>query len=235
MDAISRPPRRLRIGLCDTTLTGKPVAPGIRAAVTDTGHLLESLGHHVTPFLPRADVDGMMRAWTKIVACGTELSNRRALAGRDPETLLEGVARGAMRYAQTLSGADYLEAVAKIHAFGRQMAHAFDDHDILLTSTLAELPAKVGRFAHDTEDYLDYRLGPGRIFDYSPYCAAFNASGQPAASVPLQWSDTGLPIGIHLAAPFGADEQLIALCAELEGAKPWFHRRPPPISSTGLA
>jgi amidase len=65
------------------------------------------------------------------------------------------------------------------------------------------------------------------VFDYSPFCAVFNASGQPAASVPLGQSAAGLPIGIHLAARFGADEALIALCAELERAAPWGHLRPP--------
>ena len=54
-----------------------------------------------------------------------------------------------------------------------------------------------------------------------------DASGQPAASVPMAMSSGGLPIGIHLAARFGDDEGLIALCAELERAAPWAHRRPP--------
>jgi amidase/6-aminohexanoate-cyclic-dimer hydrolase len=66
------------------------------------------------------------------------------------------------------------------------------------------------------------------VFDYSPFCAAFNASGQPAASVPLSWTREGLPVGAHLAARYGDDETLIALCAELETARPWFGRRPPP-------
>jgi amidase/6-aminohexanoate-cyclic-dimer hydrolase len=39
-------------------------------------------------------------------------------------------------------------------------------------------------------------------------------------------SKDGLPIGIHLAAPYGNDEELIALCAELEAAQPWAARRP---------
>ena len=98
--------------------------------------------------------------------------------------------------------------------------------DILLSATLAEPPARVGRFAHDTEDYVNYRVGPGGIFAYSPFCAVFNASGQPAASLPMGMSSTGLPIGIHLAAAYGQDETLISLCAELEAAQPWAHRRP---------
>jgi amidase/6-aminohexanoate-cyclic-dimer hydrolase len=85
----------------------------------------------------------------------------------------------------------------------------------------------VGRFSHASDDYLAYRIGPEGIFPYSPFCAAFNASGQPAASLPLGWSKEGLPIGIHMAAAFGQDEQLISLCAEIEAAQPWAARRAP--------
>ncbi|HLQ18161.1 MAG TPA: amidase, partial [Tabrizicola sp.] len=60
-----------------------------------------------------------------------------------------------------------------------------------------------------------------------PFCAVFNASGQPAASLPTGWSSQGLPIGVHLAAAFGADELLIALCAEIERAVPWVGKRAP--------
>ena len=234
MQAISRPPRRLRVMLCDTDFTGRRVHPDCTRAVHEAAALLADLGHEVTPGLPDADVPGMKRAWTDIVACGTALGIRKALTaqGRDlrPDDV-EGVSRGAMARAAQLSGADYLEAVGKIHAFGRQMAAVFDPEtgngpDIILSPTMAEPPATIGRFAHTTEDYVHYRTGPGMIFAYSPYCAVFNASGQPAASLPLGRSAEGLPIGIHLAARFGADEELIALCAEIEQARPWFRNRP---------
>lgn len=230
-DAISRPPRRLSVMLCDTTFTGHAIHPDVAEAVRATGRLLQSLGHHVTPGLPKADVPLMMRAWTDIVAVGTALAVRAGLKGRPlTDDLVEGVSRGATLLAYTLSPLRYLEAVGEIHAFGRQMAAAFSDCDILLSATLAEPPAKVGRFAHTTEDYLNYRIGPQGIFAYSPFCAIFNASGQPAASVPLGQSRDGLPIGIHLAAPYGNDEELIALCAELELAQPWAARRPPLVA-----
>jgi amidase/6-aminohexanoate-cyclic-dimer hydrolase len=229
-EAITRPPRRLRIALCDTTFAGAPIDSACKAAVLEAGSLLEGLGHDVTPGCPKADHDGMMRAWTKIVACGTANWIAATLQGKERDLRqgdLEGVARGAMKYADGISGADYLAAVNKIHAYGREMAAAFDDFDILLSAPLAEPPAKVGGFHHDREDYEAYRVGPGGVFEYSPFCAAFNASGQPAASVPLHWTADGLPIGIHLAAAFGDDATLIALCAELEQAAPWAHRMPP--------
>lgn len=231
--AISRPPRRLRIGICDTTFTGAKIHPEVAETVRATGKLLESLGHVVEPVLPKADVPGMMRAWTDIVAVGTALGIRSALKDRPltPE-LVEGVGRGAIAHAETLHPTRYLEAVGEIHAFGREMAAVFEPvhgggPDVLLSATLAEPPAKVGRFAHDTTDYVAYRTGPQGIFAYSPFCAVFNASGQPAASLPLGWSSEGLPIGIHLAAAFGQDETLIALCAEVERAAPWATKRAP--------
>lgn len=232
-DAISRPPRRLRVMLVEGTFTGQAIHPEVAQAVREAAHLLERLGHQVTPALPQADVAMMMRAWTDIVGVGTALGIRKALKGRAlTEDLVEGIGRGACAHAETLHPTRYLEAVGQIHSFGRQMAAVFDPEqgagfDILLSATLAEPPARIGRFAHHSEDYVAYRTGPGGIFEYSPFCAVFNASGQPAASVPLGMSAAGLPIGVHLAARFGADEELIALCAELEKAAPWTARKAP--------
>ena len=230
--AISRPPRRLRIALCDTSFTGEAIDVEVAAAVRETGRLLEDLGHHVAPACPKASISAMMQAWTDIVAVGSALTIRGKLKGRSlTEDMVEAVGRDAVRYAESLSPLRYLEAVEEIHDFGREMAAFFapeagPGYDILLSATLAEPPAKVGRFNHSREDYLGFRLGPQGCFAYSPFAAVFNASGQPAASLPLAWSQSGLPIGMHLAAPFGQDEELIALCAEIEAAVSWNRRAP---------
>ncbi len=220
----------LKIAVATTSLTGQAIDPECRAAVENAAKLLEDLGHTVEEALPEADTRGMMAAWTKIVACGTALSIDQAVKKRGrplQDGEVEGIALGAIAYARTQSGADYLEAVGKVHAYGREMAAFFERYDILLTATLAEPPALLGRFDHRTDDYVDYRMGPGRVFDYSPYTAAFNASGQPAASLPLHWTGDGLPVGVHLAAAFGRDELLMGLCARIEEAAPWSGRRPP--------
>ncbi len=228
-DALERSPGRLRVAVSTESPAGGRAHDDCRQGVEKTARLLESLGHHVEEAAPDADARAMMRAWTVIVACGTALSVRSRLAslGRPlaPDEL-EPVALAACRYAESKNGADYLEAVETVHAFGRRVAAFFVDYDVLLTPTLAEPPALVGRFAHRFEDFEAYRLGPEGVFPYSPYTAAANASGQPAASLPLHWNADNLPIGMHLACAFGEDERLVSLSAQLEAACPWFHRRP---------
>ncbi len=178
--------------LCETTFTGEAIHPECRHAVHDAARLLADLGHHVEHARPAADVAAMMRAWTDIVAVGTALSIRKTVAGggRPLGTdEVEGVARGAIAHTATLPPDRYLEAVGEIHGFGRQMAAFFEPetgpgYDILLSATLAEPPARVGRFAHATEDYVNFRIGPGGVFEYSPFCAVFNASASPPPRCP---------------------------------------------------
>ena len=67
----------------------------------------------------------------------------------------------------------------------------------------------------------------GEVFQAIPYTPLFNATGQPAMSMPLHWNEAGLPVGVHCVARFGADAMLFRLAAQLEQARPWFHRRPP--------
>lgn len=230
--AIERPPARQKIAFSFKSFTGEPVHADCQDAVRKTVTLLEGLGHHIEEADPAPDLMPLMQAWTRIVACGTALSVRNKVQARghplDPDEV-EGITRGAIALADTIAGADYLQAVNQVHRFGRDMAAFFEDYDMLVTTTLAEPPARIGRFAPDNEDFLDHRLGPTGILPYSPFTPAFNASGQPAMSVPLHWNDAGLPIGVHIAGRFGADETLIALAAELENAAPWFNKRPPKL------
>ena len=58
------------------------------------------------------------------------------------------------------------------------------------------------------------------------FTAVCNATGVPAMSVPLEWTDDGLPIGLHFVGRFGAEEMLFSLAAQLEQARPWRERRP---------
>ena len=103
------------------------------------------------------------------------------------------------------------------------------EYDLILTPTLAREPAPIGEL-----DVQDDRLSLDELIEqfhsYSPFTALFNASGQPAMSVPLYWSAAGLPMGAHFAGRFGEESTLFALAAQLERAQPW-RRRVPPINA----
>lgn len=231
LGAMARPGPRLRIGVLTTTLTGKPIHADCVKAVEDAAKLLESLGHHVEPApLPEADLDGVMHDLMRIIAAGSALTVNRLCELRGiplSEAPIEPIARGAVELSRSVTGTEYLSGVNALHALGRAFARWMAGRDAMLTATLAEPPAEIGRFAHKTDDFMGYRLGKGGVYDYSPFTAAFNASGQPAASLPLHRNADGLPIGVHIAMPFGRDADLIALSAELEAARPFFPNRPP--------
>ena len=53
------------------------------------------------------------------------------------------------------------------------------------------------------------------------YLPLFNLTGQPAITLPLGQSKTGLPIGVQFVARFGAEATLLQLASALEAAMPW--------------
>ena len=62
---------------------------------------------------------------------------------------------------------------------------------------------------------------------FVPFTPPFNASGQPAISLPLHWTADGLPIGIQLVAAYGREDVLLRVAAQLEQAAPGRDRHPP--------
>ncbi|MER8439503.1 amidase family protein [Mesorhizobium sp. M1312] len=57
-------------------------------------------------------------------------------------------------------------------------------------------------------------------------CLPFNISGQPAISLPLGWSATGVPIGVQLVGRYGDEATVLAVSTQLEREMPWKDRRP---------
>jgi len=226
--ALKTTPERLKILYLDRDFTGNTIHEECATAVAQAAEMLKNLGHDVTSwsFDIGPEVQKMMRAWTKIVAAGVHLAVRSKIGASTPENgTMDGVTLGAFEYGKSLLAADYLEAVGVIHGFGRTMADVFRNFDVLLSPTLAQPPAAVGRYKPTNQDFVGYRNGADGVFAYSPYTAVFNASGQPAISLPTYWTVDDLPIGIHLAAEFGADELLFNLASEIEQNLPWAQKQ----------
>jgi amidase len=123
-----------------------------------------------------------------------------------------------------VSGAQYQISVARLQLASRQIAAFFEDHDAWISPTLGTPPVKLGTI--DPSE-ADIEKALGSVLSYVPYTYAFNATGQPAISLPLHQSQDGLPIGVHLVGRFGDEGLLYRLSAQLEKACPWIDRRPP--------
>ena len=126
---------------------------------------------------------------------------------------------------QKVSASQYLEAVEQLSRFSRRVAAWWaDGFDLLVTPTIPELPPPLGELVPDPAQPLKGFLRSGAL---TPFLIPFNVTGQPAISLPLSWSASGLPIGVQLVAAFGREDVLIRVAAQLEERAPWSHRRPP--------
>ena len=233
LDEVGSDPGRLRIGLMTETFLDVEPDPVVVEASKDAAKLLESLGHdvtddHPTGFEPFDIADTFLTRW--MAGQAATLAQLGSLLGRelgagDVEPLTHALAEEGRRR----SSGDYLAAVGQHHTIARMFAAWYEGgHDLLLTPTMGEPPTPLGAFDDSGGDPID---AIRRAFLTATYTAPFNATGQPAISLPLHWTDDGLPIGIQLVAPFGREDVLISVAAQLEEARPWADRRPPVFAS----
>jgi amidase len=148
---------------------------------------------------------------------------RWKVLGREPNPDdVEAVTWAVYQRGMKVSGVEYIEAIAAAHAAGRKMARFLTSYDIILSTTLAGPPPKLGYFDQngDVQTFAD------RVTKYLSVTPLHNATGTPAMSVPLHWTADGLPVGVHFAGRYGEEATLLALAAELETAQPWFDRVP---------
>lgn len=245
LDEVSSEPGRLRIAFSHRPLFARQVHADCIAAVEESVRLLQSLGHIVEEAAPPVDGEACAVAfvtvlagevWAEIEAVSRLLGRRPRARDYEPATYSLGL------LGRSLSAAAAAGAARTLQLAGRGMAPFFERHDALLTPTLAAPPAIIGTLQPSAAETGAMRvvnaLGAGwllnalgvvtplarKTFDYMPYTPLFNATGQPAMSVPLHWNGAGLPIGVQFVARLGGEPTLLRLAGQLERSKPWFDR-----------
>jgi len=249
---VGQDPGKLRIAFSTDSLYGKETDPACARAVRDAATLLEELGHEVTEASPQLDLDALARAYLVQVAAGTAAgvrghearTGRRSRSGDwEPSTWF------LVQLGERLSALQLQQARDLHHQASVTMAAFHQEYDLFVNPTLAHPPVRLGALALTRGDRLALgalRAAPVKkllevaldqlasdSLERTPNTQLFNQTGQPAMSVPLSWSDDGLPIGVQFAAAYGREDLLVRVASQLEVAKPWSGRAPP-VSSTWL-
>jgi amidase len=219
--------RPLRVAKWTRAWNDIDVAPECLDAVEATELHLISLGHEVTEApLPQLKYDAFVDAIIDVMAASVTMTVNaylRLVGPKDLSALLEPALLDAYRLGEAMHAETYALAINRFHSVARLMEMYLTDYDVILTPTLTQPPVKLGEISTN-DDFRSFRKKAGR---YTTFLAVINASGQPAASVPLHWTEGNLPIGVQLVGRFGAEATLLRLSAQLERVAQWGDRRPP--------
>jgi amidase len=215
---ITRPGRaRLRIAVV-TKGVGRDASPEVHELTLKTAALLESMGHRVEevdPPVPDSFVDDFLLYWGMlamfVVRTGRVTFGPTWDASK-LDNLTLGLDRHTRRHLHRLPGAIAAIAGSKRLAESHRAAY-----DVTLTPTLATVTPRVGHLS-PSADYDDIM---NRLLDWVAFTPLANATGEPAISLPLASTSTGLPQGMMLGAGPGREARLLELAYELEEAAPW--------------
>ena len=236
-------PQKLRVGYSASSAINANPDPEAIAAVEKAAALLTSLGHEVEEVKPPHDDEALARDFLTIwfAQVHGQISRiKKRLGASDTQFAADTLAIAEIGRAAGVGA--LFGALDNINSY----IHALDDfhatYDLFLTPTLAKPPLEIG--VTETPKPLKAaarvvsKVRAGKVLNASgvmdqlisdnlgwvPYTQLANLTGRPAISVPLHWTDSGLPLGVQFVGPLASDGLLLRLAAQLEEAQPWFER-----------
>ncbi len=212
-DAVNFTPKGLTLAAIAETRLG-PVDSDVARAFQSACAAMREMGHEVETI--DLDPGAMLLDCARSLICvGIAAIPINNLEWVDP------VVREMFHEGRKLSAADYVNLVAVMHNTARSIVEQLDPYDALITPTMTKPAMRNGSFPSRPERYLD-ELWTWIAFEYP-----FNATGQPAITLPAGFSDGGLPIGLQIVGRPNGEFELLSLAAAYEQARPWKHLKPP--------
>lgn len=187
--------------------------PQIKAAVDDAMRLLEALAAGLREVTFPVDEDRTVsgrQSWdyhAEFVARSPELY--------DPETLRR------IRTGERIRDADFAQKKLELQALRQNAGRLFAEReiDLLLTPTTPIPPPLIDDLLRDPQ-----ALRPTELLMLRN-TRPFNVLGAPAISVPCGFTHTGLPIGLQIAGPPGADAAVLNLAIAFQRKTEWHERQ----------
>jgi amidase len=224
-EAARQDPSGLRIGFMTADFVARPAHAECRKAVEETARRCEALGHAVEEARPEVAGEAFLEAflllWASFAGRAVKAATR-ALGKRPPQEAFETWTWELAALEGRHTPADVSSAWQQLGGAGFAMARFHERYDLLLTPVLGAPPLRTG----ELDQEIPFEAFRDRVTEYAAYTPLANATGQPAMSVPLHWSDEGLPIGSQFVARYGDEATLFALAGQLERAHPWAQRWP---------
>lgn len=245
-------PGHLRIGFHAQPAFGRNAHPKCVKALEQACKLLKGLGHAVEEIQPGYQEEDVTMNWT-IVMLGNAAALVDKLvrvygASRIRQDL-ELPNYALYHVGRRIKALDFIKAKRKWRQFGIIMGQATNKYDMILSPTLGEPPVLVGSQQPANADQFSMKLissWVGKIIlsnqkltfsileeltqkmmrGQMPFTMIANITGQPAMSVPLYWTEDGLPCGVQFIGRFGDEATLLRLACQLEKAQPWIGRKP---------
>lgn len=206
---------RMRIGFTKKSPLGFPLEPACVEAVEKTAKALQGLGHDVFEAEPNWGpgeefVNNFMVIWATVTT-HLEPSAARPLEPHNATLRQQAMNTNVIKYHQALS---------ELQKTSRRVSASWPrDFDVLLTPTLGQEPPKIGEIMAEID------RSPTSAFERSfrlvPFTPWFNITGQPAISLPVHISSSGLPIGAQLVGEPWGESKLLRLSSQLEKAMNW--------------
>jgi amidase len=238
-------PGKLRIAYTGEALFGSTTSPDALAALESTVALLRDLGHEVVEAKPAFDRERLVRTYlVQVAACtAATIEALSEQEGRTPRPEdFEQVTWFLNQVGRALPAFELQRARDAHQDAGRAVSAFLVDHDVFLTPTMAHPPVRVGELGlqpYERAGLSALRAVPSKrvlgkvmeilapnALDKTPNTQLFNQTGHPAMSMPLHWTDAGLPMGTQFVARFGDEATLIRLASQIEAARPWLQRMP---------
>ncbi len=218
-------PGKLRIAIDMRPVNDGKVHESCIKGVMNIAKQCEALGHHVTETSFEYDRQtlGMSTGALVMANVRNNVLSRAAELGVTPSSdNLEAQTLRAVEYGHQVNGETYARAINFIHATTRKIEKFFLTQDLILSPTLLCPPPHLGYMNTDGDGNTYAR----HFNEFWGFTNLYNATGNPAISLPLHWTDDNLPVGIQFVAPFGNELRLLQIARQLEQARPWFDRRP---------
>ena len=241
-------PRRLRIAFSYDPGLAQALHPENRRALETTSAALGRLGHEVVEVRLPLPPESFIECYASLVSADVAATLRLAqtLVGREAKSDDVELATWILaKMGEAQSAVDVATALWTMQAFSRQWLAWSAGFDVLLTPTVGVPPLPIGAFELSTLQRQGLSLlaalpagallsqrskvveAFAPVFEAAPFTMVANVTGQPSMSLPLHWTEDGLPMGLLFTARIGDEASLFRLASQLEKERPWSSRVPP--------